>query len=505
MRVVIGVSGVQRNAAVAACREGRVVAACEQERFTRVRGVGVLRGGFPTEAMDAALSLAGCSGRDDITCAMGEEMILPSGVHPLRFDHQLAHAMSAFYTSPFQEAVVLVCGRSAVPEVSIWEADTRGIRNVAWPWQGLGFTRLYSQLTEAMGFSAGRDEHRLEALARVGNNGCLDKAPSLIGIESDRLWVDSRLRVRIDEWSQPDRPEQQMSRKADVASTLQSHVGDLLLQCLRKVRARLGGANLCLSGGLFYNTNLNTKVQESGIFEQIFIPVHPGNAGLAVGCALGASPHERQQPTANAVWPYLGPEYDLGEIKAVLDNCKLSYEYANEGTLIEEVVKALRRGLLVGWFQGRMEWGPRALGNRSILANPLAPYVLENLNVFLKQREPYRSYAVSVCEEDVDCMFDGPSASPFMQFEHRATDPARLRQIMPCPNARLRVHTLGSHPALLRKLLKAFGNATGTPLLVNTSFNGFQEPIVCTPRDAVRVFYGTGIDMLAIENFILRK
>src|SRR5262249_37526632 len=135
MRVVIGVSGARRNAAVAVCREGRVCAACEQERFTRARGIGILRGGFPTEALEAALSLAGCSGRDDITCAVGEEMILPSNVHPLRFNHQLAHAMSAFYTSPFQEAVVLVCG-SAAPEVSVWEADSRGVRNASWPWHG---------------------------------------------------------------------------------------------------------------------------------------------------------------------------------------------------------------------------------------------------------------------------------------------------------------------------------------------------------------------------------
>src|SRR5262249_35230101 len=172
-------------------------------------------------------------------------------------------------------------------------------------------------------------------------------------------------------------------------------VADLLVESLREVQRRLGASNLCLAGGLFYNTSINTRILESRVFDRVFIPVHPGNPGLAIGCALAVSPQRSLQPAENVVPPFFGPEYEPADIKAVLDNCKLSYEYEHEDRVIERTIEALCRGDLVGWFQGRMEWGPRALGNRSILASPFAPYVLENLNTFLKHRESYRSYAVS--------------------------------------------------------------------------------------------------------------
>jgi len=293
--------------------------------------------------------------------------------------------------------------------------------------------------------------------------------------------------------------------RAAVAHTLQARLGDLLLEFLGDVRTRTAASRLCLAGGLFYNTNLATRVRESGLFDHVFIPLHPGNAGLATGCALLAAPESQRSRRLTALSPFLGPQYSDAEIKAVLDNCKLSYEYPGDGELIRQTVAALRRGHLVGWFHGRMEWGPRALGCRSILADPLAPYVLENLNTYLKRRDPPRSYAVSVCEEDLGTWFEGPSPSPFMQFEHRVKDPVRFAHIMSHPDAPIRVHTVGPEPGLLRQLLKACGTVTGTPVLVNTSFNGFHEPIVCSSRDAVRVFYGSGLDLLVVGNFVMRK
>jgi carbamoyltransferase len=163
----------------------------------------------------------------------------------------------------------------------------------------------------------------------------------------------------------------------------------------------------------------------------------------------------------------------------------------------------------VGWYHGRLEWGPRALGHRSVLADPLAPHVLENLNGFLKRRPSYRTYGVSVPADDLDRFFErvdsAPAASPFMQFEYRPRDPERLRPMLPDGVQSLRVHTVDdSEPRFLR-LLRVWGERTGTPVLVNTSFNGFHEPLVCSPRDAIRVFYGTGLDLLALENFFLRK
>jgi carbamoyltransferase len=173
--------------------------------------------------------------------------------------------------------------------------------------------------------------------------------------------------------------------------------------------------------------------------------------------------------------------------------------------LIDACVRDLLAGRLVGWFQGRMEWAHRALGNRSILASPLSPYVLDNLNTFLKQRERYRAYGLSVCEEEVDVYFDGPRRSRWMEYEYRMKDRARFSHVLPPGASTLRVQTIDRRPSLFRELHGAFGAASGAAVLVNTSFNGFSEPIVCSPRDAIRVFYGTGLDVLVIGQFVVRK
>jgi len=258
------------------------------------------------------------------------------------------------------------------------------------------------------------------------------------------------------------------------------------------------------TGRLFYNTFFNTLVARQGGFERTFIPPNPGNAGIAAGAALSVSAHgSKQRHELSSA--FLGPQYDLGEIKATLDNCKLTYDCLSDGGVIEVCVQALTAGLLVGWFQGRMEWGHRALGNRSILASPLCPYVLDNLNVFLKQREKHRAYALSVCEEDAACYFDGPPRSMWMEYEYTMKEPDVFRHVTPPGATALRVQTLDHSLPLLRDLHQSFKAATGVGALVNTSFNGFSEPIVCSPRDAIRVFYGSGLDMLVLGRFVIRK
>ena len=233
----------------------------------------------------------------------------------------------------------------------------------------------------------------------------------------------------------------------------------------------------------------------------MFVPVSPERAGLAVGAvlrAIGSAPQ--------SVSPFLGPAYTSEETKETLDNCKLQYALESDAGAIETAVRALQKGALVAWFDGAMEWGPRALGARSILANPFSPYVLENLNRFLKRREPWRGYALSGLEEAVGQSFRGPAVSPFMECDYRAVDADRFRHVTPAPGAAIRIHTVDrSGPPRFRRLLEAFGAATGLPFLVNTSFNGFHEPIVCSPRDAVRVFYGSGIDLLVLDRFVLKK
>jgi carbamoyltransferase len=246
---------------------------------------------------------------------------------------------------------------------------------------------------------------------------------------------------------------------------------------------------------------MTTRAKQSGLFDRVFVPVDPGDGGLAVGAALhglGAAPALTS--------PFLGPAYSAEEIKEVLANCKLQYEWESDEGGVQAAVAALMAGRMVGWFDGAMEWGPRALGARSILASPFSPYVLENLNRFLKHREAWRGYSLSGLAADVHAHFDGPDAAPYMECDYRPRDPERFRHVLPSPGAALRLQTVvADAPPRFRRLLEAFGEASGLPFLVNTSFNGFHEPIVCNPRDAVRVFYGSGLDVLVMPPFVLRK
>ena len=261
---------------------------------------------------------------------------------------------------------------------------------------------------------------------------------------------------------------------------------------------------LCLGGGLFYNTYFNSLVSTSGIFRQTFVPINPGNAGLSAGAALLVSREQVSGGARDAVTPFLGPDYDSETIKATLDGCKLSYEFLSDTDATDAAVAALTRGELVGWFQGRMEWGHRALGHRSILADPRSPYVLDNLNFFLRKRERSRPFGLAVCADAAPQLFCGPPASAFMEYEYRPRDD-RFRHMMPAGATSIRVQTVRSDRGTFSTLLKRMEQQTGTAALVNTSFNGFREPIVCSPRDAIRVFYGTGLDMLVMGRFVLRK
>jgi carbamoyltransferase len=504
MAIIVGIAGAARNAAVA-LYDGERVVVCEQERVTRTRRAALRPGQLPVEALDTVLRVAGHSRADISAYAVAERAIeLPPGLPVERVDHHAAHAATAFYSSSVRDAVVLVCDRSGAPQLTVWRGDGRALTREELPWTGPSFAEVYGRLAEAFGSAPDGDEPRLEALAHAaGPPVPWTLAP--IRYCGDHLEVspalsDSIARVSIAKGSQTD-----VLHAAAVASGGQRHVGDALVQLVSDVKRQFGGRHLCLGGGLFYNSFFTTLLAESGLYERTFVPVNPGNGGVALGAALHvATRHGASLPCA-PLSPFLGPDFDTNEIKTVLDNCKLSYDYADGRQIAERTATALAQGKLVGWFQGRMEWGPRALGNRSILASPVAPFVLENLNGFLKKREPHRSYSVAVCEEDAPRYFQGPTASPFMEFEYSVLQPDILRALLPLGATRLRVQTVPKSAGAFYSLIKAFGAETGVPILVNTSFNGFNEPIVCTPRDAVRVFYGTGLDTVAIGGFILQK
>lgn len=500
MSVILGIAGASRNAALALCRGGQIVAVCEHERITRTRRAALQPGRLPAETLDVLLRIGGCRESDIRAFAIAEDAIeLPD--RPVEaVDHHYAHAAAAFLSSPFSEATIIVCDRGGQPELTVWRGSGSTVKREDFPWEGVGLATLYSQAAEAIGLRGDGREARIEALARIAERREGDVP--VVRYRGDRLEVPAQFQAAVAGALANGGATHEM--RACFAEQLQRQVGDLLVEVAMAVQKRFGGSHLCLGGGLFYNSYFTTRLA-TGIFERTFVPANPGNAGVSVGAALAVASAAAPIPRCSALSPFLGPDYTPQQIKATLDNCKLSYDYLHNGHVIERAVSALAKGQLVGWFQGRMEWGVRALGNRSILASPVAPYVLENLNVFLKQREPHRTYSVAICEEELGRYFQGPPKSPFMEFEYDVLDRDLLRPLLPANATRLRVQTVPESAGTFYELIRAFGDLTGVPMLVNTSFNGFNEPIVCSPRDAVRVFYGTGLDMAVLDTLVLEK
>ena len=487
-----------RDGAAALGEGARLTGVCAQERVTRIRG-GPTPGGVPDQALDLLLQRAGRS-RADIRRldVVGSDAAPIEGGDANLSDH-FGHACTAYWTSPFAEALVVVCDRDP-PGVSAWIGRGSSLTGLDLHWDGPGFAELYSTLSRAVGFAGEAGEQQFEALARLRPDARDPGFEQLVSLDGNTLVIAPSLERTIED-ALPRGIAPDDHRRASLAAALQVRLADLLVELLARVRSGLGIDALCVGGSLFYHSAINTRVRLAGPFRDVFVPVDPGDAGLPAGLilrALGTSPVP--------VSPFLGPSYSPEETKEVLDNCKLHYSWETDGNCVSIAVEALSEGRLVGWFDDAMEWGPRALGARSILASPRAPYVLENLNRFLKHRDPWRGYALSGLQDAVPMHFDGPTASPFMECDYRPRDPELLRHLLPSPSAVVRVHTVGDAglPRFVR-LLEATGAATGLPFLVNTSFNGFHEPSVCSPRDAVRVFYGSGLDVLVMNNFVLRK
>ncbi len=503
--IVVGLGGGRRNPAAAVAVDGRLLAFCEQERLTRIRGGGLRPGDLPKEAISIVLGLAGHPPASVSAYVTSEEgLVLPAALPRVRLDHHYGHASTAYLTSPFEKTAVLVCDHHSSPDTSVWMGQGDEVFNEHWPWMGEGFASVFAQACEIFDLEAGL-EHRLEALARLSrpSDAAIERMTQLIFYRDGTLVAVPGWKSGLSEWLRENGPNWSIAHGATVAAAFQSALGNALLHLVSDIRRTQNVSDLCLGGGLFYNTFFNTLIAQRGNFDRIFIPPNPGNTGIAAGAALsvGARRLNGRHEMASA---FLGPQYSLEEIKATLDNCKLTYECLSNGEVVAACVEALTAGRLVGWFQGRMEWGHRALGNRSILANPLSPYVLDNLNLFLKQRERHRAYALSVCEEDTNSYFAGPERSAHMEYEYALKEAEPFRHVV-APGAVTRVQTLDHSLPLLRDLHQSFKAATGVGVLVNTSFNGFSEPIVCSPRDAIRVFYGTGLDLLVIGRFVIRK
>ena len=500
-QLTAGLSGTSSQACVALVAESDRIGVCEQERVTRIRRAGSNATGLPDEALDLLLDRFGSTRSDVVRYAMaetGSEVVDSRDVE--RLDHHLAHACTAYLSSPFTSATIVVCDHEA-PKVSVWRGRGKDITRVEWPWAGTGFTDLYSACASVVGFGSSPVDQRLEALARLAPDRRDARVDHLFHGDESSIDSSSGWASDVEGWAMHARTQGGIVGCAGLAAALQARITELFLAVLERVQRFTGDDSLCLTGSLFHNSTINTAAKQSNVFANVFVPIDPGNPGLAVGSALHANHRDPE-----LLSPFLGPSYDAKEIKATLDNCKLRYDWKGDDVVIDMSVSALRKGMLVAWFEGGMEWGPRALGARSILASPFSPYVLENLNGFLKRRQSWRGYGLSVAKEALGEYFDGPASAPFMESDYRVRDAARFKHALPAPGSTVRVHGVDRRsPPRFRRLLEAFGAVTGVPCLVNTSFNGFHEPIVCSPRDAVRVFYGSGVDMLALDQFVLVK
>ncbi len=294
-----------------------------------------------------------------------------------------------------------------------------------------------------------------------------------------------------------------------LASSVQAACGEVLTELIEQLRERHGISQVCLGGGLFQNAPLVASIESKLGLNQVFVPPAPGNAGTAVGAALLAWHQNHRERSGKGVsHVYLGPKTTRQQAKDVLDNSKSRYLIQNtEDKKLESTIQLLLAGKIVGWVQGACEFGPRALGNRSVLASPWAPYVRENLNDYIKFREWFRPFAISVPEDDCHRYFDCSQLCRFMSSLGwvRAGDVC-LPDGFLLPGGRVRLHVVeqSSNP-LFWRLLKRFGENAPAPMLVNTSFNLFGDPLAVTARDAIRSYYCSGIDALVIDNFVLSK
>jgi carbamoyltransferase len=452
------------------------------------------------------------------------------GSRLVRFEHHLCHAASAFFPSPFDRALVITMdedgdGYSAM--LAIGEGSRiRVLRTIAFP-HSLAW--VFSQITELIGFLPHLQEHKTQWLSIQGEplfkdvflkmlrsrSRCLPRLdysffnPGLAGRPalSEKFYRSIGLSSDLRLLSEPRQLGDE--QRAALASSIQAACTAIVIDLVEDLCRREDIRQVCFGGGLFQNVLLVASLEKTLGASQVFVSPVPGNAGTALGAAYLAWHHILQKPRAELFANiYLGPRFNTQSIKDVLDSSKSRYVLrTTEERKVDAAVKLLSEGKIVGWFQGAAEFGPRALGNRSILASPWADYVRENLNDFIKHREWFRPFAISVPAEDCPQYFEASRQCQFMNSLGRVRpDRQCLPQGFLLPDQQVRLHVVEqrSNP-LFWRLLKRFGEQAPAPMLLNTSFNLYSEPLVLTPRDAMRSYFASGLDALLIDTFALSK
>jgi len=591
--IVVGISAFYHDSAASIVRDGEIVAAAQEERFTRKKH----DADFPANALRYCVQEAGIAWGDIDYVTFYEKPFLkferlletylafaPKGFgsfrmamplwlkeklfqksllidllrseapdvdweKKLRFtEHHESHAASAFYPSPFSEAAILTMdgvGEWATTSMGVGSGNQLSLdQEIHFP-HSLGL--LYSAFTYYTGFKVNSGEYKVMGLAPYGEPkfaaAIMDNVIDIQADGSFRMNMDyfdycTGLKMTNEKFDalfggKPRKPEELLTqREMDLAASIQAVTEEIVLRLTRALAAKTGQRNLCLAGGVALNCVANGHVLRDGKFDEIWIQPAAGDAGGAVGAALAtyylASGAARPRLSRDSMrGSYLGPSYSDEDIAARLKNIGARFALLSEESLVSEVAKALASEQAVGWFQGRMEFGPRALGARSILGDARSPTMQKMLNLKVKYRESFRPFAPAVLREHVADWFELDRDSPYMLLVANVTPERRrtmteeektlwgidqlnvVRSDIPAVthvdySARVQTVHAETNPKF-HQLLKSFSGLTGCPVLVNTSFNVRGEPIVCTPEDAFRCFMGTDIDVLAIGNCFLRK
>jgi len=422
-------------------------------------------------------------------------------------EHHLAHEASAFLAAPFDECAVLTMdgrGEAATTSYGVFkDGDYRRITQVNLP-HSLGL--LYEELTDYLGFLRSSDEYKVMALASYGEPRYLDQFREIVSITGDGQYRVQPLNLTERFGPARMRGTPLTQRHFDIAHSLQRVLEDTVLDMVHWLHRETGMENLAMAGGVALNCVLNARIRERGPFKQVWVQPAAGDAGTSLGAALWVDYRERGGTGRH--WQmdhaYLGPAYGDDEIEQFLKWSRLPYRRLDN--IADEAAEILAQEKVIGWFQGRMEFGPRALGARSILASPLDARMQARLNE-IKDREDFRPVAPVVLEEHAGEWFAGADVAPFMLFvfDVQRGKEDRIPAVRHVDGtARVQTINRAQHP-LYYDLISAFHRRTGVPVLVNTSFNTRGEPMVCTPRDVVESFWTSPLDALVIGSFLLTK
>ena len=557
---ILGISCFYHDAAACLIQDGRLVAAASEERFTRKKH----DEGFPHQAIQYCLKAGKIEAKDldyvgfydkpflkferllstylstfprgfrSFSKAMPvwlrEKLWIPQLIRKelkyegkvLFTEHHLSHAASAFLVSPFKEAAILT-----VDGVGEWATASYGVgrdreidlfKEIRFP-HSLGL--LYSAFTYYLGFKVNSAEYKVMGLAPYGVPRYVDQVRQIIEIKDDGSFeLDMRffsyhhgLRMVNGRFSSlfggpPRDPESKLDqRHKDIAASVQKVTEEIMLKMASWLHRETKMENLCLAGGVALNCVANGRILREGPFKDLFIQPAAGDAGGALGVAayifhslLG---HPRMTPMEDA---YLGPEYSEEEVRKALERYGAPYRRLERDDLVREVAALIEGQTVIGWFQGRMEFGPRALGSRSILADARNPENKDVVNLKIKFRESFRPFAPSVLEEKIGEYFEIDRPSPYMLLVAPVREGKRVIPSVTHVDHSARIQSINrKQNALYYDLIREFERRTGVPVIINTSFNVRGEPIVCSPDDAYRCFMRTHMDYLVAGPYLLDK